>query len=674
MTITDQRYRQLIELLDEHAYKYYGLDEPTISDDVYDSLYNELKQYEEANPDKISPLSRTQRVGAKPLDKFVKAKHSVPMISLADIFSTTELEAWESRMLKTFAKQKLEFFVDIKMDGAGLSLIYENGILIRAVTRGDGLEGEDVTQNARTIMNVPLSISPQGEHAYLGQGLTEIRGEVVIHKDDFAALNTARAEAGQPIYANPRNLSAGTLRQLDPQAVADRKLRFYGYDLIRQDMTKLASFDDIYSSISACRIMRNRAASRLSSTTQVNEFIELWSDKRTQLPYQTDGIVVKINDRQLFQQAGVVGKSPRAAVAFKYPAEQATSVIRDITLNIGRTGVATPVAIFDPVQVAGTTVQHASLHNADEIARKDIRRGDTVVIYKAGDIIPQVESVVVELRPEGSEPFDYESELESQFPDMTFVKEEQGVAYRVKGGGKAVLIRGLEHFASRAAVDIDGLGSKNIIALVEAGILKSLPDIYAVTYEQLLSLDRFAEVSASKLTQAIAASKQPSMPRFLFGLGIRHVGQKTALDICKKFTTLQDIATAGYEDLLSIEGIGEIVADSVVMWFEDPENQAVLEQFALHGVRPQPVVITEGHLSGINVAITGGLDSMSRDHAKNLVIAAGGGFQTSVGKSTTYLVSNGEVTGSKLKKAQEFGTTIINEQEFLKILEPPAKS
>ncbi len=664
-----KRYDQLKELLKKYSYEYYVQDNPSVSDAVYDGLMRELKEIEAKQPELISPDSPTQRVGSEPLAAFSKVSHKVPMISLNDVFSKEDVEAWIERMDKLLPGVRHSFFCDIKMDGLACALIYEDGVLVQAVTRGDGKVGEDVTSNIRTIKNVPLSLIQNEKYQFLLKGRTEIRGEVVMFKEDFAALNARQEAAGKPVFANPRNLAAGTIRQLDPRLVAERPLNFIAYDVFADEETSLATQADAYEAISALGIVRNKQATEKNSLDEVMSYVTEWEERRHELPYNTDGLVIKVNDKKLFASLGVVGKNPRGAVAYKYPAEQSTSVVRDIIISIGRTGAATPVALLDPVIVAGTTVKHASLHNADEIDRKDIRIGDTVVVYKAGDIIPQIESVVKELRPKNAQRFYYETELKRQFPDMEFVRPEGEAVYRVKGlSGPVILKRALQHFASKSALDIDGLGEKNVNVLVDAGLVADLADIYNLEKEQILSLERFAELSATKLIEAIAAKKNPPLPRFLFGLGIRHVGAQTAIDLSNRFKNLDNIGTASYEALREVEGVGEIVAESIILWFDEEENQALLAKFRSLGVWPEEVKQIGGKLSGQKFVVTGTLESMGRELAAERIRALGGTFQSSVGKDTDYLVAGGQVGASKLKKAEKYGTKVISEADFLKML------
>lgn len=662
------RAKELRELLARYSYEYHVLDQPSVDDAVYDSLFGELKKIEAEYPDLVTPDSPTQRVGNELLGGFQKVTHSSRMLSLNDVFDREEVEAWVRRMDKQLPGRTHEFFADIKMDGLACALVYQDGVLTQAVTRGDSYVGEDVTANVRTIKNVPLRLRQAKDLEQFLSGRTEIRGEIVMLKKDFAALNDKREKAGDPLFANPRNLAAGTIRQLDPKLVAARPLHFRAYDLLRSDASEVPTNMFAYETLTAIGISRNMQASIFTELNDVMKFVDEWDKKRNDLPFNTDGLVIKVNDRAQFRELGVVGKQPRAAVAYKYAAEQATTIVKDIVISIGRTGAATPVAVFDPVVVAGTTVQHASLHNADEIARKDVRIGDTVVIFKAGDIIPQVESVVMELRPKNTQAFDYEKTLAEQYPELEFVRPQGEAVYRVKGAsGPLLLKRALQHFASKGALDIDTLGEKNVVALVDAGLVRDLADIYSLTKAQLLELERFAEISASKLINAIADKKQPPLEKFIYGLGIRHVGAQTAVDLAKTFGSVEKLAAAQLDDLLAIDGVGAVVAESIVAWFADPDNAALLEKFKQLEVKPQ-YEQKSGKLEGKNFVVTGTLETMSRDDAADKIRALGGTFQTSVAKDTDYLVAGGKVGASKLQKAEKYGTEVIDEAALLKLL------
>lgn len=661
------RAAELRRLLNQYSYEYHVLDEPSVSDAVYDGLMAELKKLETADSSLITAESPTQRVGNVPLSKFTKVTHSRPMISLNDVFDQSEVEAWVKRMDKLLPGARHEFFCDIKMDGLACALVYEDGVLVQAVTRGDGLVGEDVTANVRTIPNVPLRLRGSQTFAALLSGRTEVRGEIVMYKKDFEKLQANRQKAGLPAYKNPRNLAAGTIRQLDPKLVAARPLHFRAYDLLRDNPDEVMANMWAYQALSELGITRNSQAAVFSKLDDVMHFVDKWDEARHELPFNTDGLVVKLNDRAQYDRLGSVGKNPRGAIAYKYAAEQATTVVKDIVIYIGRTGAATPVAVFDPVSVAGTTVQHASLHNADEIARKDVRVGDTVVIFKAGDIIPQVESVVTELRPKSARQFDYQAALKHQYPQLQFERPAGEVVYRLKGASGTILLKqAVEHFASKGALDIDTLGEKNVIALVDAGLVHDLADIYTITEAQLLQLERFAEISAAKLLAAIQAKKTPPLERFVYGLGIRHVGVQTAIDLVNHFGSLVALQHATIDQLEAVDGVGVVVAESIAAWFADEDNEQLLVKFETLGVRPYFKQKT-GKLIGQQFVITGSLQTLSREVAAEKIRALGGTFQTSVAKDTTYLVAGGKVGASKLKKAAAYGTKIIDETEFISL-------
>ncbi len=664
-----QRVAKLRQLINDYRYHYHVLDESIMSEAAADSLKHELSQLEAEHPELVTPDSPTQRVAGKALDKFTKVTHRTPMISLADVFDREEVAAWVQRMHKVEPSVEDEFLCDIKMDGLACALIYEDGVLVQAVTRGDSRVGEDVTTNVRTIQNVPLRLRDNQKFAHFLRGRTEIRGEIVMFKQDFAALNAKRERAGEPLFKNPRNLAAGTIRQLDPGLVAARPLQFIGYDIIRDSLEDTPTIAFGYSMLTELGITTSKLTEVVHGVDDIMQYVEHLDQIRAGLPFNTDGAVIKLNNRHVFARLGTVGKTPRAAVAFKFAAEEATTVVRDIVVSIGRTGAATPVAVFEPVQVAGTTVQHASLHNADEIARLDVRRGDTVIIFKAGDIIPQVQQVLTELRPSDSEPIDYEEELARQYPELEFERPESEVVYRVKGAtGPLLLKRALRHFASKGALDIDTLGEKNVIALVDAELVKDLADIYTLRKEQLLELDRFASISATKLVDAIAAKKQPPLERFVVGLGIRHVGVQTAIDVVGHFQSLDALAHATIDQLEAIDGVGVVVAESIAAWFADEDNLALLDKFGSLGVEPH-YEVKSGKLAGMNFVVTGSLESMSRDEAAERIRSLGGAFQTSVAKDTTYLVAGGKVGTSKLKKAEQYGTKVINEAQLLELLQ-----
>lgn len=659
-----KRYNSLIELLSQYAYEYYVLDQPSVDDAIYDSLMRELKAIEADRPELTRPDSPSQRVAATALDKFEKVEHRVPMISLNDVFSRSDVEAWVKRMDRQVPGQHHEFFCDIKMDGLACALIYQDGQLSQAVTRGDTRVGEDVTMNVRTIKNVPLGLRRSNKCQSFLNGRTEIRGEIVMLKEDFERLNNQQQAAGKPLYANPRNLAAGTIRQLDPKLVAARPLHFRAYELVNPSDT----FMEAYEIISELGLTRNMEARVFTDLGQVMKFVDKWDQARHRLPFNTDGLVIKLNDRAQYNQLGAVGKSPRGAVAYKYPAEQATTKVKDIFISIGRTGTATPVAMLEPVVVAGSTVQMATLHNESEVKRKDIRVGDTVVIHKAGDIIPEVVEPIVELRDGSQLPFKMPQHCPECGTELAKLKAADAAWRCPNQACPSRAWKRIEHFASKAALDIEGLGEKNVIALLGAGLIKDQADIYRLTLDQVVELDRFAAISAGKLVEAIQAKKQPPLNRFIYGLGIRHVGSQTAIDLANHFRSLERLIQASVEDLSQIEGVGDVVAEAIVEYFAEPTNQQLLAKFKQLDVWPLAVKQVGGKLSGQNFVITGSLESMSRDEAAEQIRSLGGTFQTSVSKDTTYLVAGGKVGASKLKKARAYGTEIIDEAVLKKML------
>jgi len=664
-----ERITKLRDQINDYRYHYHVLDESIMSEAAADSLKHELSQLEEEYPQTITPDSPTQRVAGRPSERFAKVRHSVPMISLNDVFNREEVEAWAERINKLLPGSTTAFFADTKMDGLACALIYIDGVLIQAVTRGDGQVGEDVTTSVRTINSVPLRLRASNEYGHFLTGRTEIRGEIVMLKKDFEALNAKQAAEGKPLFANPRNTAAGAVRQLDPKLVAERPLTFYGYDLLRDDPAEVPTNDAAYEAIRALGLAANRKATVHTNIDDLMKFIEYWDKARADLPFNTDGIVVKVNDRAHYRQLGVVGKAPRGAVAYKYPAEEATTVVQDIVLSIGRTGAATPIATFEPVVVAGTTVRHASLHNADEISRLDVRVGDTVIIYKAGDIIPKVLEVLPKLRPKKSKPFHMEEELARQHPDLEFVRPDGEVIYRLKNTtGPFLLKKALEHYASKGALDIDTLGEKNVSALVDAGLVTDIADIYKLTKDDLLGLDRFADISAQKLIDAIAAAKHPELPRFIYGLGIRHAGDQTARDLAEAFGDINKLAEATLDDFEAIDGIGKVVAESILGWFADPDNQALLDKFRELGVEPEKFEVVQGKLTGVTFVITGTLEMGTRDEVAAKLEALGAKEQKTVSKDTTYLIVGEDPGASKLAKAEKLGTETLDEAGLRRIM------
>lgn len=669
MSKAAERAAKLRELINDYRYHYHVLNESIMSESAADSLKHELTEIEAHHPELITPDSPTQRVAGEPLPGFRQVRHSGRMLSLNDVFDEEELQAWAKRIAKLAPDSKFEYFTDLKMDGLAAALVYEDGELTVGITRGDGFVGEDVTANVRTIESVPLRLRNTEKYKGFLKGRTEIRGEIVMYKDAFAKLNNQRVEQGLPLFANPRNLAAGTIRQLDPKLVAARPLEFHAYDLMREDASEVPTNEFAYEAIRDLGLRANLAAKKHESINSVLNFTQQWEHERQNLPFNTDGVVVKVNDRNLFNRLGVVGKAPRAAVAFKYPAEQATTKVRDIFVSIGRTGAATPVAMLEPVVVAGSTVQMATLHNESEIRRKDIRVGDTVIIQKAGDIIPEVLEPLLKLRDGSEKEFIMPKDCPDCGTRLEKSKKDEAVWRCPNNACPSRTWKRIQHFVSKPALDIDGLGEKNVRALIDVGLISDAADIYTLKKEELLDLERFAEISSAKLEDAIQSKKKPPLHRFVYGLGIRHVGTQTAVDVSNHFRSLSSLAEATIEQLSDVEGIGEIVAESIVEWFAEPANQQLLEKFRRYGVEPEEVAQVGGPLSGKAFVVTGSLESMSREQAGERIRALGGTFQSSVGKETDYLVVGAHVGASKLKKAEKLGTKQITEQEFLKLLD-----
>ena len=672
-----ERATELRKLLNRYSYEYYVLDNPSVDDAIYDSLYGELKAIENEFPQLITVDSPTQRVSAEPLNKFEKFTHTRLMISIMDTFSDDEAYDWMKRAasyaeknLSVESKVKLQqstYWVDDKMDGLACSLHYLDGVLVRAVTRGNGTVGEVVTNNIRTIATVPLRLHDDSVFCH---GETEVRGEIIMLRDDFEKLNAEMIKRGEKPFANPRNLAAGSIRQLDSRVTASRPLEFHAYDLLRDDTDEVPTNEFAYTKLRELGFKTNPEAhlepSFASAIAYAHQFRR---EIQPNLPFNTDGLVIKVNDRLVYDELGVVGKYPRGVIAYKYPAETATTKVQDIVLSIGRTGAVTPVAVFEPVQLAGTTVQHATLHNADEIARLDVRIGDTVIIYKAGEIIPQVQQVITELRPAESKPYDFEAEMRRQYPELQFARPDGEAVWRVVNLGDATeaTVQAIKHFASRPAMEIDGLGERNVELLVKSGLVNDVADLYSLKITDVAKLDRFGELSATNLIQAIKARMEPALDRFIFGLGIRHVGAKTATDLARYFGTLDDFVSATISQLESIDGVGEIVAESIMGWLSDEDNMALLAKFKELGVKPRPVAVG-GKLDGVSFVVTGTLNTMSRDEAARRIKELGGEFQSSVGKTTDYLVMGEKAGNSKRVKAEQLGTKVIDEDELLKMI------
>ena len=697
----EKRVVKLRKLINDYRYHYHVLDESIMSEAAADSLKHELSILEAEYPDLITPDSPTQRVAGKPLDKFEKVRHEKRMISLADVFSEEEVRDWIARTEKQIGGGKIEeFFTDIKMDGLACSLKYRDGVFYQAVTRGDGLVGEDVTLNVKTIENVPLKLAsessvpsfsgtsslqpvftggarlrsrqqppkdPSKEVLELSE--VEVRGEIVIFKEDFERLNEQQCKKGEPEFANPRNLAAGSIRQLDPRVAASRPLKFIAYDLVTPDST---TWHDAYETLRALGFQTSGEDKVFTDKEmkQMFHYIAELDEYRKGLKFNTDGMVIKVNNRAIYDRLGIVGKTPRGAVAFKFPAEESTTVVRDIVISIGRTGAATPVAILDPVQVAGTTVRHASLHNADEIRRLDVRIGDTVIIYKAGDIIPQVKEVLVSLRPEGTVVFDYEEALRSQYPELEFVRPEGEVVYRVKGeSSDFILKRAIQYYASKPALNIEGLGEKNVAALVDSGMVKSIADLYRLNEANVAKLSRFGEISARNLVEAIQASKEPTLAKFITALGIRHVGVQTAVALAREFKNLDRLAMATEDELMAVPDIGKVVAEAILAWFADDDNMRLLADLDNLGVNIRNETNVALKLEGKSYVVSGTLAAMGREEAEDKLRLLGAVVTSSVTKNTTALILGDKPGKSKVEKAAKLGIPTVGEDEFLQLIE-----
>jgi DNA ligase (NAD+) len=662
------RVAKLRDLLNEYRYQYYVLDKPSVEDAVYDSLNVELRELEAEHPELVSPDSPTQRVGARPLEKFESVPHQTPMLSLNDVFSLNEVEEWVARLHRLVPQGfPEEYYGEIKMDGLAASVIYEGGVLVRGLTRGDGRTGEDVTANLRTIETIPLRLRQDKsvpEQVY--QGRFEVRGEVLMYKEVFAELNRQREAAGKPLFANPRNTAAGTIRQLDPRLVAERKLSFHVY-AVATEIEGVTTHAQEHELAARLGFKVEPHSQTLKSIDEVEQFLAKWEDRRKELPYGTDGAVITLNDRRTFAGLGVVGKAPRGSVAYKFPAEQATTKVNNIMVSIGRTGAATPFAVLEPVKVAGSTIGMATLHNAGEISRKDIRIGDTVIIQKAGDVIPEVVQSLPDLRTGDEQIF----KMPTVCPvcgEPLFKEPGEAIWRCINYDCPAQISGRIIHFASKSAFDIEGLGEKNVDALIQANLIADVADLFTLTASKVESLDRFAAVSARKLVDAIQARKQISLDRFIYGLGIRHVGQQTAFDLADHFGSLVRFKAASLEQLQDVPGIGKVVASSVHEWLGSERHQHLLQKLESVGVHPQSIEHVEGPLTGKGFVITGTLSAFSREVAGERIAALGGKLQNSVTKDTTYVVVGDDPGASKIAKAEKLGIEQIDEDALLKQL------
>ena len=655
-----QRVSQLREVLDEHNHNYYVLDQPTISDYDYDMLFRKLRDLEDEHPELRTPDSPTQRVGGAPVDAFVKVRHRRPMLSLGNAFSEEEMRAWHKRVVNGVG-EKVEYVTELKIDGLAMSFTYEGGEFRIGATRGDGTTGEDVTSNVRTIRSVPLRLKP-------GVGgvpdFIEVRGEVYMPSSSFALVNQALEEAGKQTYANPRNTAAGSLRQLDPRITAERGLSTFIYAMDPAGTARSQS--EVLARLQELGFRVNPHYEVHDGIESVLEYLERWRDRRHQLDYGTDGVVVKVNDHGQQQELGFVSREPRWAIAFKYPPEQAETLLRDIMVNTGRTGAVTPFAVLEPVFVAGSTLGLATLHNEDEVARKDVRIGDTVIVHKAGDVIPEVIGPVLAKRPKGAKPWQMPKECPRCATPL--VRREGEVVTRCPNiNCPSRTLEAAFHFVSRGALNIDGLGYQTIRQMLDREIIKTPADIFRLTKEQLLSLEGFADKSADKLLQNIERSKQTTLPRLLLGLGIPHVGETVANLLAREFGTIEAIEAADIDRLNAVEGIGPVMAEAIAMYFQDPSAQALVHDLLDQGVQPEPPPAPkEGPLTGINFVITGTL-SEPRSHFETLIRDLGGELVDSVTKKTNY-VAVGDNPGSKLAKAQKMGIEVIDEARLRELL------
>ena len=659
------RYRYLQTELARLEHAYYVLDQPLVPDAEYDRLYRELLDLEQKHPDWISADSLSQRVGGTPLKVFNEVKHAVPMLSLNNAFEESELINFDRRCRDGLGLESVNYACELKFDGLAISLRYEHGVLVQAATRGDGASGEDVTVNIRTIRAIPLRLTGKKIPDVL-----EVRGEVFMHRDDFEKMNKYAATLGEKEFANPRNAAAGSLRQLDSKITAKRPLSFFAYGLgafepINWLPKTHSQLLDHYVELGLPVCQERRV---VSSVEGLNQFYQEIGRKRIQLPYEIDGVVYKVN---LFSQQntlGFVSRAPRFAIAHKYPAQEEITTVLGIDVQVGRTGAITPVARLSPVLVGGVTVTNATLHNEDEVRRKDVRVGDTVVVRRAGDVIPEVVSVVLDRRPQHTQPF----EIPSRCPicDSHIERLVDEAIARCSGGLFCAAQRkqALLHFAHRRAMDIEGLGDKIVDQLVDLNLVRTPADLYRLGFSALANLERMGDKSADNLIRSIAQSKSTSLPRFIFGLGIRHVGESTAKDLAKYFGTMQALMDAQMEDLLTVNDVGPVVANSIISFMSESHNREVIEQLLASGIEFQVEKQIAGvDLSGQTFVLTGTLPTMSRDHAKALLEAAGAKVAGSVSQKTSYVVA-GSDAGSKLEKANELGIPILDEDALMKIL------
>lgn len=672
------RIDTLVSELNEHAYRYYVLSQPTISDAEYDTLFRELQDLERAHPDFVRSDSPTQRVGGKPLDGFATVKHAVPMLSLDNAMNEEELREFDQQVRRFLSKEgiireEVEYTVECKFDGVAVSLMYRDGVLERAATRGDGTTGEDVTSNVRTIKAIPLKL----RHHPALTGLLEIRGEVLFRKREFEALNEERLARGEESFANPRNAASGSLRQLDPKETAKRPLWFFSYgvgvvDSQDQLVANLARepLDRVMHTVASLGFAISPGFRAVRGVDALLKAYRQAEEERDALPFEVDGLVVKVNDPGLQERLGFRQRSPRWAIAAKFKPVEAVTTLEDITIQVGRTGALTPVAVLTPVRVGGVVVSRATLHNQDEIERKGLRIGDRVVIRRQGDVIPAVVAVVTAARTGNERVFSFPSKCPECDSAVERV-EGEAVVRCPNPRCPAKLHNRIRHYASRDAMDIEGLGDKMVALVLEHGVVVALPEVYDLTVERLQQLPRMGELSSANLVEAIRESKHRPLDRFIFALGIRHVGSKTAMVLARYCGSIERFMELSEEELLTINEVGPETARSVASFLQDDSEKALVHQLLKHGVRPEPVKVDKSKaqkLAGTTFVLTGTFASMSRKEAEERIVEWGGKVSSSVSKKTHYVVA-GESPGSKLETAEKLGVAVITEQALLKMLE-----
>ena len=659
-----QRIAKLKKEINHYRYQYHVLNKSEISDSALDSLKHELFKLEQEFPKFITSDSPTQRVAGKPLAGFKKVKHEKRMISLEDIFDFEELKEWSDRIKKLAPNKKIDFFSELKIDGFAVSLVYENGIFVQGSTRGSGLIGEDVTLNLKTIDAIPLNITDFAEKNKIKlPKKIELRGEVYMLKKEFDRLNEEQKKKNLPIYANARNLAAGSIRQLDPKFAASRRLSFFAYELV-SDLGQ-QTHEEVHAILRKIGFSTVQYEKLCMTLEECEDFKDKIYKIREKLKYLIDGIVIQVNDSKLREDLGIAGKTPRGMIAYKFPAEQVTTIVKDVQIQVGRTGALTPVAVFEPVPVAGTTVSHATLHNFDEIKRLGIKIFDTVIIQKAGDIIPEVVEVLKKLRT-GKEK---EIIVPKTCPicGAKVIKKQNEVA--IYCSNKKCFAQEMEriiHFASKKAFNIEGLGPKIIEQLINSGLIHDSADIFSMKKGDLEPLERFAEKSAQNIIDSINASRDVEFSRFIYSLGIRHVGEETAFDLANTFKSIKKLKEASLENLLEVKDIGPVVAESIYKWFLEKENKNLIEKLLdkVKIIEPKKI---ESKFSGKVFVLTGTLENMSRDLAKEKIRSLGGDISESVSKLTDYVVS-GKEPGSKFDKAKKLGVKILSEKEFLEMI------